>query len=158
MPLTLHFFIWVLARLLNFSKSDTHDPYFFPLFEYWPLFFIPLFFIMRVFLPGRNDMTFKFFCAALRVLPHPPLRLPQLLVLLHAVVLILPLLLPGFPQLQGLTGRHLHFQQPHPLLPKSQNRTLLIPTYRHARPPPPQSRLADPHMQARRPHGERREW
>ena len=22
------FFIWVLARLLNFSKSDTHDPYF----------------------------------------------------------------------------------------------------------------------------------
>ena len=48
MPLTLHFFIWVLARLLNFSKSDTHDPYFFPLFEYWPLFFIPLFFIMCV--------------------------------------------------------------------------------------------------------------
>ena len=89
-----------------------------------------------LFLPGRNDMTCKFCCAALQVLPHPPLRLPQLLVLLHAAVLILPLLLPGFPQLQGLTGRHLHFQQrrplprPHRRLPGMlTNTTVLTKTY-----------------------------
>ena len=35
MPLTLHFFKQVLARLLNFSKSDTHDPYF---SSFWALF------------------------------------------------------------------------------------------------------------------------
>ena len=61
MRLTLHVFIWVLARLLNFSKSDTHDPYFFPLFEYWPLFFIPLYFIMRVFeIEGQNVRNFPY--------------------------------------------------------------------------------------------------
>ena len=36
------------GKTLKFFKSDTHDPYFFPFFEYWPLCFIPLFFILRV--------------------------------------------------------------------------------------------------------------
>ena len=36
------------GKTLKFFKSDTHDPYFFPFFEYWPLCFIPLCFILRV--------------------------------------------------------------------------------------------------------------